>query len=1534
MDDLIPEVVRLLAFEGDEGCTIGELEQLMSKYIPFPFKNVAELNDDLLLKACQALLARSDVLFEESAQPAIASAQGGIPANVRNLKLRCTKARVERALVGGQVSLLFQLSDSERSMLKALGKKRFDGMLQAEMHKEIGDVSKLMIPVVVSSLVQLDLVVKIPTKFEQNKGKTSNFTFLIFLPCFAPEAKANNVDNEVQFVSEARTKVQETEKEKVKYRNAILTLLKNAPGQVLYSNEMRRLLKVKKHEWTKMIRLLIDEEVLEECLYKPPEKGIGVICLRLFEKKEEQTAEELEESESEDEEVKLDGSNVLAEGWPMFDVVKCFESIFPGETKRSELATRCHKHQKRFTNKILDVLEKANIVTKRKYQQGREMGFLYKLNVPGNIERSSQDAAAAPGQDNGDASITSQHTLRKNFAMGLLKKRNFVSLTVVKQLARAEAELKGLFEDKKTVKRLAARLKEEGLCEYVELSFRNKTTMQFHPVSVILRKGLELDHNLLNEIKGEDSKALLKPFRDTSQLEQVHEVACLFLARHSIKAEEGEEGVKRETMPAGLEGQSAEKPGMYKRNLEMKLNGMLPGFVARAWCLHVHMWRTYNMQNQQNDASGQCPLDLRECIFNMSVDDYVRIIGLPELPSELFETKCTKMGDLPLAIQEAVYDRGAQSRTLKLIDLLKELMLLEEHYHLPESDEAPTTDGLKFLVTKKTHLVLKNKKIPKDFGFAIDKETPGQKLGGGEEKITFSLDTQHKCMLYWKCLEKIFCGVNQKEFGNSKYLSYGLINRLNKKEHWSGDQEPTTTNNTPNFKRRRDLVNAITNKPDIILSRSRVLSRSSVNKGKLKTLSLSYKIKEKAVEEIGKLWVSLHWGVPASAAINTEIMRESHVDDVSFFLGEEEKHVSYFMKKSDKVPSTPNQKYARLRQKKKFIGEKAISELGEETRKADGGASTSGGERLTKEEELSITARAFAIATLTQGAPAFVYWHKIPHMQEHLNKFATKHWKKLKEVPRVSKAIEALTALCGTLSQGGEEDAVTAALWTYPDDLAKMCEEDQDLEQILAERGKSFTRQWYLKMEELVTLAKQQAASKKDKKLAVVAKPKVKKRKAVVAARAADQIKGKATKKTKISPPAEPMPDLPTLQPAVKNLIKKKPKKKVPPKEVPRVKGGVQKGKKPGPSNATAVSTLAAALLSHFLEYPTRMPKKEIEAFSAFIGKQNEADLMEAIKDMESNGLLQISESDDFTVPLKAKQLLHSSIIPRDILLHVGDRYRNQIDVSEPVYEKQSTLELLNILSLHSVGGISLQVGEEALSMFSGDKESLDRALNKPVHLEYDRVKMEDQARLASFGEFESQARKCPSPQQQRVQYDKSSIEQTLLDEIRGTAHHGYKLSGGSFDKFGESQVRATLLKLVDQGKVITVNVGDCKHYIHSEYSGRFCCQTEEAGRKVLPHRPWLTASGEVNGEVLGAITTKILSLVFRSPGIKGEDILAQFEVLNELDLLEVLTLMVSSNLMYETVVKGKTGVFGREAATCQSTRHYFTKLLPHQFVQ
>ena len=139
-------------------CTISELKSLIIKYA-FPLKYFAELNDEVFLEICKKLLTRSDVVFEESARNTIESACS-MTAEVEVLKVRCSKACIDRTLVGGQVSLLFQLSDNEMQLLKALGKKRFDGLLQAEMPKEVKEVNKSMIPHSVNTLLELGLAVK------------------------------------------------------------------------------------------------------------------------------------------------------------------------------------------------------------------------------------------------------------------------------------------------------------------------------------------------------------------------------------------------------------------------------------------------------------------------------------------------------------------------------------------------------------------------------------------------------------------------------------------------------------------------------------------------------------------------------------------------------------------------------------------------------------------------------------------------------------------------------------------------------------------------------------------------------------------------------------------------------------------------------------------------------------------------------------------------------------------------------------------------------------------------------------------------------------------------------------------------------------------------------------------------------------------------------------------------------------------------------------------------------------------------------
>ena len=200
---------------------------------------------------------------------------------------------------------------------------------------------------------------------------------------------------EIGFACEAQ-KVQEDLQTQVNYRNAALTLLRHAPGQVLFANELKRMLEIDKHAWIKVSRTLIEEGLIEECVYhsryeskKPESNRKTFMCVRLKKEREAPTRRndtaEAEDVPENEEEENIEGANVLAEGWPMFDIVKCFESLYPAELKTREVEMRCFGHRKRLKERFLDPLEKEHLVKKRKYQNGKEIGHLYTWNASGKV---------------------------------------------------------------------------------------------------------------------------------------------------------------------------------------------------------------------------------------------------------------------------------------------------------------------------------------------------------------------------------------------------------------------------------------------------------------------------------------------------------------------------------------------------------------------------------------------------------------------------------------------------------------------------------------------------------------------------------------------------------------------------------------------------------------------------------------------------------------------------------------------------------------------------------------------------------------------------------------------------------------------------------------------------------------------------------------------------------------------------------------------------------------------------------------------
>ena len=200
----------------------------------------------------------------------------------------------------------------------------------------------------------------------------------------------------------------------------------------------------------------------------------------------------------------------------------------------------------------------------------------------------------------------------------------------------------------------------------------------------------------------------------------------------------------------------------------------------------------------------------------------------------------------------------------------------------------------------------------------------------------------------------------------------------------------------------------------------------------------------------------------------------------------------------------------------------------------------------------------------------------------------------------------------------------------------------------------------------------------------------------------------------------------------------------------------------------------------------------------------------------------------------------------------------------------------------------------------------------------------------------------------EKEEEEESSVEKGLLEIVGAAETKGIKASQLSIhvgEKYTGEEVDSALSGLIDSGKVVVMSIGDCQYYIHDKFSKTFRCKTSKGLGSGLPYRPWLNPlSGKLNKKVLNFIKTKVLSIVFRNPGIKEENIFAQFDLFfTEHHIQEVLSFMTSSGMLSVKEVSRPSLSFSeewdsntnkKESEEQESTRHYFTTLSPHQFQQ
>ena len=64
-----------------------------------------------------------------------AEVRNSIQARIDKIRVRCTQSARDNMLVEGQISLLQQMSQSERKCLEVIAKKRYKGFLQKDLGK-------------------------------------------------------------------------------------------------------------------------------------------------------------------------------------------------------------------------------------------------------------------------------------------------------------------------------------------------------------------------------------------------------------------------------------------------------------------------------------------------------------------------------------------------------------------------------------------------------------------------------------------------------------------------------------------------------------------------------------------------------------------------------------------------------------------------------------------------------------------------------------------------------------------------------------------------------------------------------------------------------------------------------------------------------------------------------------------------------------------------------------------------------------------------------------------------------------------------------------------------------------------------------------------------------------------------------------------------------------------------------------------------------------------------------------------------------
>uniref|UniRef100_A0A7S2Z4B0 Uncharacterized protein n=1 Tax=Chloropicon laureae TaxID=464258 RepID=A0A7S2Z4B0_9CHLO len=349
-----------------------------------------------------------------------------------------------------------------------------------------------------------------------------------------------------------------------------------------------------------------------------------------------------------------------------------------------------------------------------------------------------------------------------------------------------------------------------------------------------------------------------------------------------------------------------------------------------------------------------------------------------------------------------------------------------------------------------------------------------------------------------------------------------------------------------------------------------------------------------------------------------------------------------------------------------------------------------------------------------------------------------------------------------------------------------------------------------------------------------------------------------------------------------------------------------------------------------------RMPQEQVDSFINFFKKCPHQVLFDVIKHLKERGILVTSKEHLFDLSAKFKQLLRgSNEIPSEMMtgLHAAYEVQVRTAMALPNGQKMRTLppnedrmqssDLLSHLSLISIDALSLSLAASAPSSRSVE-QTLQIKYNTPVLDQQDLLHQKHQdlvKRLTSVPVYASAELEGRGAE---------SMEGLLSERIR--AAEGKGCSASSLEDANisgmceRSKMNNCLKSLVDCGNVFAMTVGDETFYVHCDHSEPYRCKGE-SGNPGLPFRPWLTFSGQMNQGVLEYFTSKILSVVFRNPGIREDSLSAQFDYFSEVHVREMLLSMAAAGLLRVEELQSSDGGVNR------GTKHYFTALLPHQFL-